>query len=89
MPNSQTGQSASDLIRRAMLTLGVLGSGETPEADEASDALDTLNDMLDAWDSDGLMIYTTRIDDFPITCREAALHARFRRGFQHRPSGSD
>jgi hypothetical protein len=67
MPNSQTGQSASDLIRRAMLTLGVLGSGETPEADEASDALDTLNDMLDAWDSDGLMIYTTRIDDFPIT----------------------
>ena len=56
-----------DFIRRAMLSILVLGSGETPTQAEAQDGLATLGDMLDVWDSDGLMIFTTQITDFPLT----------------------
>jgi hypothetical protein len=67
MANPPTGQTANDLIRRALLMIGVLGSGEVPTGDESNDALLTLQDMLDAWNSEGLMIFTTQITDFPIS----------------------
>jgi len=67
MPNSSVPQSAGDIIRRAMLLIEALGTGEVPTAAEAQDALLTLNEMMDAWDADGYLIFTTRIDDFPIS----------------------
>lgn len=45
-------------MRLAMLTAGIIGQGENPNADEAQDALMLLNDILDEWATDSLTIYT-------------------------------
>jgi hypothetical protein len=49
--------TASDLIRRALKTLRILGEGETPTAEEAADAFTTLNEMLDAWRVEHLTVF--------------------------------
>ncbi len=41
--------TAGDLIADAMVELGVLSSGETPEASELSDGMKRLNFMLKSW----------------------------------------
>lgn len=46
--------TASDIVTRALRTLRVISSGETPTADESSDGLTALNDMLAAWALDGI-----------------------------------
>lgn len=47
-----------DFISSAMRLIGVLASGEQPEAAEAADALVISNSMLDAWTAERLMIFT-------------------------------
>lgn len=46
-----------DIIHRALRIIGVLGAGETANADDANDALIALNQMLDLWSADSLMAY--------------------------------
>lgn len=53
--------SASDLIRRALRRIGVLGVGETATADETNDALACMNGLLEKWSLESLMIYR-RVD---------------------------
>lgn len=67
MANPLTGKTANQVIAGAFRAIGVLGSGEVPTGNEAADALEALRDMLDAWNADGLMIFTTTINDFPIS----------------------
>lgn len=45
--------TARSFIKQAMVELGVLSSGEEPEAEEASDAMLRLNAMLKSWGSEG------------------------------------
>lgn len=52
--------TAADIIARALRTIGVLASGETPSANEQADALTVLNVMLDAWRTESLMTYALR-----------------------------
>ena len=52
--NSSNPRTAIGVILRALRSLGVLHSGESPSADEAADALHTLNDMLNAWRLKGI-----------------------------------
>lgn len=56
-----------DLISSSLRLINVLAAGETCPTDMASDALNVLNDMIDSWNTQRLAIYTTRIDDFPLT----------------------
>ena len=49
--------TAQTLINSALRKLGVLASGETPDANTSTDALDTLNRMLEGWRLEGLMAY--------------------------------
>lgn len=58
--------TANDLIRRAMLLIGNIGKGESPDSDEASDGLISLNAMLDSWSNESLMIYQTLQENFPL-----------------------
>ena len=51
--------TARDLITAALRRLGVVGAGETPQADDVTDALDRLNDLVDAWGTERLTIYQT------------------------------
>ena len=57
--------TAYDLISSALRLINVVASGEETPIDEANDGLMVLNDMIDAWNTDRLAIYTTRSDDFP------------------------
>jgi hypothetical protein len=59
--------SALDIIKAAMRSLGVLASGEEPDGNEAQDSLIAANQMLDAFNGDGLTIFTISIKDFPLT----------------------
>lgn len=49
-----TGQN---LVTRAMRLAGVIGKGETPDADESTDGLTALNAMLDSWSIERLFVY--------------------------------
>lgn len=49
-----------DLITRAMRLIGSLASGETPSGAEATDGLDVANGMLDTWQAERLMIFSTQ-----------------------------
>ena len=57
--------TAYDLISSALRLINVSAAGEEVPIDEANDALMVLNDMIDAWNTDSLAVYTTRSDDFP------------------------
>jgi hypothetical protein len=59
--------TANDLITRAMKTLGVLASGETPTSDEVDDGLTVLNNMVDTWATQRLTIYTTTRNVFDLS----------------------
>ena len=49
--------SASDLIKRSLLILGVFGEGETLEGYQGDQARVTLNNLLERWNLDGLIVY--------------------------------
>lgn len=61
----------ADLISGALRLVGVIGDGETPSTDQTANALFTLNEMLDAWNSDGLMIYTTSFYEKMLTTAQS------------------
>ena len=46
-----------DVITKAMIHIGALASGETPNANEAQDGLDAFNDVIDTWALENLMVY--------------------------------
>jgi len=52
-------KTARDLIKSAMITGGIIGATETPEAQEIADGLSQLNDMIDSWSTEGLYPHTT------------------------------
>lgn len=49
--------TAQTLITRAMRLAGVIGKGETPDADESIDGLAALNAMLESWSTERLFVY--------------------------------
>lgn len=51
--------TAGDQINAALRLLGVLASGEQPEANELSDAILALNQMLDSWSIERLSVFCT------------------------------
>lgn len=53
-----------DLIKMAMLTIGVLADGEAPSASQLQDAIMTLNFLLDTWSTEKLYIYSITQDVF-------------------------
>jgi hypothetical protein len=64
--------TALDLITSASRLINVAASGEQLSDSEATDGLTVLNDMIDSWNSDSLLIYTTRTDDFPFVLNKQA-----------------
>lgn len=50
-------RTVRDLVTRALRVAGIVGSGETPDANDSADALMSLNQMLDAWQAERLFAY--------------------------------
>lgn len=61
-----------ELIRKSMLLIGAISTGENLSADEAADGLNSLNDLLDSWSTDGLLIPSSTIEEFTLTPGQAA-----------------
>jgi hypothetical protein len=59
--------TARDIIRGALLELGVLASGEPLSADDQSDCIIKLNQMLGSWSTEELMVYGNVREVFPLT----------------------
>lgn len=59
------------LIRRSLLTLGVLSSTEPMTADEAQDGLETLNALLASWATERLTLYHVPRVDVPLLPSQA------------------
>lgn len=49
--------TAITMITTAMRLAGVIGKGETPDADESADGLAALNSMLESWSIERLYVY--------------------------------
>jgi hypothetical protein len=56
--------TASDQIYGALRLIGQLAEGESPSAETANDALVALNQMIDSWNTEHLMIYSTQSQIF-------------------------
>lgn len=50
-------RTVRDILTRALRVAGVVGSGETPDANDANDALISFNQMIDAWQAERLFAY--------------------------------
>jgi hypothetical protein len=56
--------TAGDQINAALRLIGQLAEGETPSAATSQDALAALNQMIDSWNTDRLLVYTTETQQF-------------------------
>lgn len=56
-----------DLVTGALRLIGVIGDGEIPTSYQADNAMLSLTEMLDSWNSDGLMIYTQSFHELSLT----------------------
>jgi hypothetical protein len=61
-----------DLVSASLRLIGVLASGETPEAQEATDGLSALNRLLDSWSTESLLIYTKPREVFTLVAGTSA-----------------
>ena len=52
--------TTTELINGALRLLGVLAEGETPSADTSNDALTAMRQMIDSWQTEDLMIFSTQ-----------------------------
>ena len=59
--------TAQDLITKALQKIGVIGEGETPNANQLSDGFDALNIMLDSWSGRGLLTTALIPESFDLT----------------------
>lgn len=59
--------TALTIIKAALRNLGVIATGETPQANEADDCLYALNQMLQRWCNEKMMIYHLTTYLFDIT----------------------
>lgn len=59
--------TANDLIRRALRLIGVLATGEHPDANQAADALESLNSMIDSWRNESFTVFALRTEQLAIT----------------------
>lgn len=64
--------TVNELIRKSLLLIGAVSTGENLSADEAADGLSSLNDMLDSWSTDGLLIPANTIEEFTLTPGQAS-----------------
>jgi hypothetical protein len=64
--------TTSELITASLQRLGVIDADETPTGTEMNDALDRLNDLIDAWGTERLSMYTSSRTTWPITSGTAA-----------------
>lgn len=55
---------AIDMIKSAMRHIGILATGETPDAAQAQDGLKALNDVLELWTLDGMAVWAGLTDNF-------------------------
>lgn len=56
----------NQIIAGALRLLGVIGQGQTPDANQYSDCAEALNIMLKAWEAEGLPLWAIKIQAIPL-----------------------
>lgn len=64
--------TALDIISSSLRLINVLAASEQPSLDLSNDSLTVLNQMIDAWNTDRLAIFTTQSNDFPFVLNQQA-----------------
>lgn len=59
--------SVRDLITDALIEIGAAAPQQAPSAEDMQFAMRSLNRMLEAWNTEGLMVYTLNRETFPLT----------------------
>lgn len=60
-------RTAKQLVRKSLRKLGVIGQGQTLEAEQENDAFSDLNEMLALWSVDGFVIPSIVQESFSLT----------------------
>ena len=55
------------MVTWILQTIGVIRADEVPNANDAQAVMDTLNVIKDSWGSEGLMVYASTREAFPLT----------------------
>lgn len=63
--------SAYDLIKKAMLHIGVVSGNEVLRAEDANTGLEALNDVLETWSIEGLTVYGSNYQQFTLVPGQA------------------
>ena len=58
--------TAASLIASALRLINVVAAGEITPIDAANDSLLVLNQMIDSWNAESQVIFSTRYDDYPL-----------------------
>ena len=64
--------TARDLIKDALMDIGVIASGETPSASESQDALRVFNRMLGRWSLKSLLVNKITIETFTLNTNQSS-----------------
>ena len=72
-PDSSVYRTTLDMITRSLRLINVVADKELPTTDEANDCLESFQDMIDAWNADGLTVYSIGSADFPLTLGQQAF----------------
>jgi len=59
--------TAGDQINAALRLIGMLAEGETPSANTSNDALSALDQMIDSWNTERLIVFSTQDQVFTWT----------------------
>lgn len=64
---------AQHIITRGLRMLGVIGAGQSISAEDNEAGLESLNDMLDGWNTEGLIVYEVRDEIFSLASGSASV----------------
>lgn len=59
--------TVQDIINKALISIGVIASGESPAPEETADAFDTLNSLIESWATQQVLLYSVESDIIPLT----------------------
>lgn len=61
----------SELLKKSMVLIGAVSSGESLTADEQADGLSSLNDLLESWSTEGLTLPQSVREEFNLVAGQA------------------
>lgn len=62
---------ARELVKRALVTAGIVGKNESVSAEDITDGLASLNELIGSWSNESLLIFARESEVFTLTANKA------------------